>query len=716
MDLDTNQPCPGGTGKKIRFCCKDMTHELDKIVRLMEGGQRRAAIDMIDKTLTAKGDRACLYALKSEAQAESKDAEGAKQTMAAFAQKFPDSPAALAEGAMAAMDDGRTAEAVDLLQSAVEKSGDNVEPRVYSAYALVAQGLVLAGNLPAARAHLMMAADLSRGQDPGPLELLSRIDRAPQSPVLLKFSSTLETQAPEGANWQDELTRAVEIEERGEWRRALQAMQALAEKASSSPVVRKNIALLTSRLGDQEAASRAWREYSSLADLPWDDRVEAEAIAQVLEPAHEEDSLDEVKIVYAIHDVDRLTEALLSDPRVIAFEGDLRELVEEDETPPKSVFSLLDRPEKPGEGEELTVGTVPNVLGEIFIYGRRTDREARLELEATRDERLETAQQVLAEVAGENLGEVQQEEVAGSTSRVVAALSWRWRFPPNTPEERRQALMDEKRRSLIFEKWPDIPRALLDGRSPREAAGADPGRVRVAGAVLLLELVGEQMRWGLDFNDLRETLGLPRSEPIDPAAVDLGQLPLVRFTRLQVAKLSDEALLTAYRRAGAMFHLDALEKLSREALGRDSLADKIDPVAAHQVLSQTSKNPKDALDHLHKMQDILVKRGESPAQVLLQEFRLRLVTGEGVEECERILRKLQSNHMNEPGIAQQVYQLLMELGVIGPDGRPTGQGREQGEAMASETAAAEPSGLWTPSSPTPPAAPKKSSLWTPDMD
>lgn len=717
MELDTNQPCPGGTGKKIRFCCKDLTHELDKIVRLIEGGQRRAAIDLIDKTIAAKGDRACLYALKSDACAANKDTEGAKQTMKAFAEKFPDNPVALAEGAMAAIDDGQTVEAIDLLQSALEKSGDSIDARVYSAFAMVAQGLVVAGNLPAARAHLMLAADLTRGQDAGPVELLRRLDSMPQTATLLKFPLELEAQAPVGADWQDELTQAVELEERGEWRRSLQAMRALAEKVPNSPVLRKNIALLVSRLGDLRAAAQAWRDYAALTDVPWDDRVEAEAIAQLLDPAQEEETVDEVKVVYAIRDIDRLIEALLSDSRIIAFEGNLQALVEEEETPPKAVFSLLDRPAKLGENETLTIDTVPNVLGEVYVYGKRTDREARLELETTRDERLEAAKRVLAEAAGDSLGEVQNEEVVGSTSRIVAALSWRWRFPPDTPADQRRALMDQKRRRLIFEKWPEIPRALFEGRTARQAVADEKGRLRVAAAVLLLELIGEQMRWKLDFDELRENLGLPRNEPIDPATVDLAALPVIRITRLPVDKLSDEQLLTAFRRALSVYHQAALAVLSREAIRRESLADKLDPLAPHQLLAEMAEDPKEAISHLHAIRDLLIKRGQSPAQALLQELRVRLATGEGLEECDRILNTLRSNHLNEPGVAQQIYQLLLEIGAISPDGRPAAPLRDRDEATVSEAAAAPaPSGLWTPGCPTTPPTTQKPNLWTPDID
>jgi hypothetical protein len=715
MDLDTNQPCPGGTGKKIRFCCKDLTRELDKIVRLMEGGQRKAAVEAADKALGSHGDRACLYALKAEAQAEAGDADGAKSTMVAFAEKFPDNSAALAEGAMAAMEDGRAAEAVDLLQSAVERSGETIDSRVYGAFGLLAQGLLLLGNMPAARAHLMMQADLSRGRDPAPLELLTRIDRAPQTPLLFKFSLDLEDQAPAGAAWQSELTQAIEKAHRGEWRNALAAMRALAERNPNVPVLRRNVALLASRLGDKEAAARAWSEYAALESVSWDDRVEAEAIAELLEPAGEEDELDEVKLTYSVADVERLTERLLSDSRMIAYEGDLSELVEENETPPKSAFHLLDRSEKQPEGAELTIDTVPNVLGALFLHGKRTDREARLEFEATRDDRLPAAQALLSEIGGDALGPVVSEEVTGKTSRVLATLSWQWRFPPHVPQERRRELMEEKRRQLIFTKWPEIPRAHLDGRTPRTAAGEGKLRARVAGAVLVLEQMGEQLKWGLDFNQLRQDLGLPRAEPIGAAGVDIRRLPLTRFSRLELEKLSDDDLAIAFHRAAAGYYIEALDRLAREVIRRGTLDEKVDLAGVHRILSQTSQTPEEALDHLRRCREIILKRGESPASLLLEEMRLRMLTGHGVEECNRLLQQIRSNHMNEPGVAQALYQTLVEFGVITPDGRPAAGRRPPGDTVAEAAAPADTAKLWTPNAPAP-APEKKSALWTPGMD
>ena len=45
MAIDPYASCPGGTGKKIKFCCPDLLSELEKIDRMLTGNQRRACLD-----------------------------------------------------------------------------------------------------------------------------------------------------------------------------------------------------------------------------------------------------------------------------------------------------------------------------------------------------------------------------------------------------------------------------------------------------------------------------------------------------------------------------------------------------------------------------------------------------------------------------------------------------------------------------------------------
>ena len=72
--------------------------------------------------------------------------------------------------------------------------------------------------------------------------------------------------------------------------------------------------------------------------------------------------------------------------------------------------------------------------------------------------------------------------------------------------------------------------------------------------------------------------------------------------------------------------------------------------------------------------------------------------------------------VREPGVAQALFQILSEAGIIGPDGRPTAAAeRDAPGIVVPGAAAAEPGKIWTPGSDQPGGA-KKSALWTPDMD
>ncbi|MDP7305134.1 MAG: hypothetical protein QGG09_18645, partial [Pirellulaceae bacterium] len=72
----------------------------------------------------------------------------------------------------------------------------------------------------------------------------------------------------------------------------------------------------------------------------------------------------------------------------------------------------------------------------------------------------------------------------------------------------------------------------------------------------------------------------------------------------------------------------------------------------------------------------------------------------------------------EPGVADGLYRLLVNYGVISPDGTPAGGGPAPQQAVAPTAGAPEGGGLWTPDGPATPAGDEsqKSKLWVPGMD
>jgi hypothetical protein len=210
-------------------------------------------------------------------------------------------------------------------------------------------------------------------------------------------------------------------------------------------------------------------------------------------------------------------------------------------------------------------------------------------------------------------------------------------------------------------------------------------------------------------------LSLPINETIDPATVRVADVPLARLAYLDVKKLPDEALLLAYQKAVYYRHVRALRLLAAELVARPALEEKVDRAEVYGVLTQFEPDMERALTYIDKARQAAEAKGRSSATWDLTELSLQLARGD-VAESERLLQHIRAQHLREPGVAQALFQLLADAGIIGPDGLPTagGAGAPSGLVVpgAPQTAGAAPGKIWTPG--TAAATGKKSEIWTPD--
>src|SRR5690606_15782948 len=156
-----------------------------------------------------------------------------------------------------------------------------------------------------------------------------------------------------------------------------------------------NLALTRSWLADTPGAVEALHKYATL-DMPADDAVEAEALAQLLDPAAQNDTIDVVQSTYTLRDFESANNAISSEPRFtrVPIETYLGR-TENEGPPPRSAFAVLDRPEiRSAADTELTPDAIPLVVGYIYLFGRETDREPRAELITQGPEQLTQAREV----------------------------------------------------------------------------------------------------------------------------------------------------------------------------------------------------------------------------------------------------------------------------------------------------------------------------------
>jgi hypothetical protein len=103
--------------------------------------------------------------------------------------------------------------------------------------------------------------------------------------------------------------------------------------------------------------------------------------------------------------------------------------------------------------------------------------------------------------------------------------------------------------------------------------------------------------------------------------------------------------------------------------------------------------------------------GESTATWDLAELELHITSGDG-EQAKEILARIEREHLDDPQVAQALYRLLYETGVIQPEGMPMQAPADEESPMAGVgTPDSGASRIWTPDSDRPSGG--KSTLWTP---
>lgn len=708
MPLDGYSPCPCGTGKKVKFCCPDLLDDLTKIERMIAGDQRLACLDYIEKLEATKPDRACLLATKIQILGDLKRYEEMRPLVLHFAEKHPDNPIALAELALLKGVEEGPRVGVATMQRALRACHEAMPPQVYSALATLGRILLSAGQPLAAKAHFSLMMTIAP-DDEFPVSMVMQLSGAEMLPVPLRDVARLHP-CPEGVAWNEQFAKAAVLTQHAEWTEAERVWSELASGAGKGEAaVWHNLALVRAWLADLPGAVEALRRLAAL-EVTLDEAVEAEALAQLLDVDGAEPPIEVVIVPYPIADIERLLAALASDRR--AAQAPVEQEPDASEPPPRARFMLLDRPQLES-GAEVAAADVPQVVCEILVFGRQTDREARVELEAHRGEELDRAKRLLEEIAADSLGAAQEPEVVDGESPVSVLLSAKHYLPPDTPIEVQQELATTFARTAILDRWTSYPLRLLDGKSPREASADAAYRVRLLAAILLLEDMAARHMRGFDFNELRASLGLPTADMIDPSSVDLTRLPLARLARLDFAKLSDDDLLGVYTHSMLARYRPAMVKAATEVVSRTALDGRVDKAEALGVLADNASSADEALLYYGRAAEEAIRAKTSPAQWYLAEIPLRLMRGD-VAEFERLIRVLTTKHAAEPGVREALLRIMYSLGLVGPDGRPTQRGPELAPAAATPTAAAAEPGIWTPGGETPEGG--KSSLWLPGME
>ncbi len=721
MAINPYSLCPCGSGKKLKFCCGDLAAEIEKIYQMIQGDQPRGALKHVEQLLEKTPDQGSLLDLRSSLELSLHEFEAARDTVATFVKAHPDSASAHAQRAIlvAATESGTAA--IAPLQDALELLEKDMPLRVLEAIGAVGQALLVEGQLVAARGHLLLYAGIAPEEDNRGLELLMRMNLQAGLPLLLRDYLVL-SECPHDAEWREPYLEALRNSARGLWRKSADILIAAIKKHGMAPEMVYSLALLQGWLGNTDAFVAGLHKYA-MFEVPTDDAVEAEALAQLLDTNVDELKIETARTVFAIEDEAALEEKLRADSRIEDYQLEPPASGEEDAPRPRSSYILLDR-EPPESGASIERGDVPQVMGFLSLFGKRTDRPAQLEITADRSgeksgEQQDESEKLLREILGDDLGEVIESDVVNEKSLSEESLSWRWRLPDDTPMELRRQLLAEQRAEAVLEHWTAAPRGALLGKSPLEASDDEKLRVPLLASVLIIEQAAEDPKELKLFEKLRDKLKLPAAEEIDPTNIEVQNVPLVRIPRLRLGDVAAENLSPLLERTVLMGANLATLLVATEIVEREDLPEDFDLAGAYRRLIRLEPDVGRRLHWVQQARSWSKSQDQSEAEWSLLELEMSIEQGDPTR-VQSLLGELRERHMEEPGVAEAIYKMLYQAGLIDPSqmaGQPMPAMPGMAEPVGAAKATSEPSGIWTPGSDAPQSSDSaggdKPAIWTP---
>jgi tetratricopeptide (TPR) repeat protein len=714
MAADTYDYCPCGSGNKVKFCCgKDISKEIENLTNSMQGEQYIAAIKSIEQLLEEHGPLPCLYALRGIAFITTGQFEAARENIDQFLKVAPDNSTAWAGRALTSEDEPH--KVMEYAQKCLEYASDEMIPQlVVPALQGLVDQLFSVGNAFAGFSHLTLVAAIARNSQQATMKMLQFMQN-PDYPLLLKQRLPM-PEAPADADWNEAYGNAQVFARRGAWMAALDIVEDLLENAPGETVLLHSIAILNTYLGLEEGI-QAWRDYAATIDAGSDAAIEAEAYAQMLNNQSNPDVQAIQKLTYKVDNLDLAQELLVanSQARMVPDPGFGND--DPDNPPPRSLFVLTDKAQL-DTGVDVTMEQIPIAVATLYLFGKQTDRDARVELVLANLDGEDAATTALQTICGNELGELEDTSDITEVPVLADALSWNPVFPEDTPQELMQQLSLTQREDGFRDIFPTLKLQAFDGRTAEELALDFNNRVKVQATLMIIETNLQCRDYKTDLNYLREKLGLAQLEPLDPTDVELSQITDVQLGRYDVTKMSTDQLAHCYQRCLVITFRKAIVAIAEEIITRDDKPQHLNLADVYGSLLETRSTNEERIDLIEKAKQAALAANQSPAIWLLREIPLRIMSGD-TQTASDLMQTIEANHIEEPGIRDHFYQLLMQLGIINPDGSPAG-GQAQPGIIDPSASAPQAGGVWTPGNQEPQADNPSASgdenpgLWIPD--
>jgi len=722
MSVDLYAICPCGSGKKIKFCkCKDSVSELARVLKMVEGGQVVPALDRLAAILQEHPDAAWALAVRGRLLLDFREYGTLAENAERFIRLQPSNPLALTQRAAAKLFAGDPEGATSSMLEALTESGREVDSFVLDVASVLAFSLAQMGLFLTARVYatLAMMASGYEGNRTA-LTVLRQMNSAPTINLLLKSVPDM-IDRPEDASWGERYDEALTLLRNNKILLAENKFESLQRTAAREPAILLGLLTCAIWRGDADAQSQILQKLSECDSLEFEQRARYLAMSALVQNGMPNLSVDVFKLQAEIENAEQVELAMTADARFVPLPSEMVHQMREDdeEVPPRAGFQLLDR-DKPESLDALpSIDEIPEAEAMILVFGKQTDRAARIEVLDVREKDLDDVKsRISAVIEGQEL----KQELGDPLPLIMACQ------PPiamvrfqGKPAEAQQA-----QAALVARRMPDLITSaklkLLDNQSLQAVADDDSKRIQRTAVVRIVELY--DTIGGKENGVIERVHQLAKIEPRPPLKPDSDSIETIGnedLDRVDPSDLSAEDLVYLLQRAQQVAATTAQRNVSRRLLEMELTAEQQPAkMIAYMSLINASDFAEKALGYLDEAKKFAEENTLSDASLLLSEVSLRLQVGDG-EGFQQAIQSLSTRHGQNPEVMAQLQQMLMSYGLIRPDGSPrqappppTGTSIVGG-GPSSEAG----SGLWTPES----AAAERTSggeggskLWIPGMD
>ena len=720
MSIDSYAVCPCGSGKKIKFCskCKDSVSVLDEILRMIEGGQVVPALDRLSSVLQVHPDAAWALAVRGRLLLDLREYETLNENAERFIRLQPSNPLALTQRAAAKLFRGEAESATESVLQALTESGKEVDSFVLSVASVLAFSLAQQGAFLTARVYATLAM-MTAGYEGGEtaVQVLKQLNSAPTVNQMFKAIPE-RIERPSNVNWHERYDEASTLLRSNKITLAESKFQSLQRTVPGEPAILSGLLTCAIWRGDVAAQAALLKKLSACESIPFEQRARSRALAAMVNPENQETSIEVSKLTAKIENVDEVQMALFASSRFAALPDEMLSEMKtsDDDIPPRSGFQLLDR-DTPDSLESLPpVDQVPEASALVFVYGRQTDRDARIEVLDVRKENVDAVRKQLTVVVGElDFSEEPGDPMPILVAAQPAIAMIRFHAKPAEAE----ALQNELTVARMPELVANLRVPLLGGQSLISSSADDSKLLERTAFMRIVEQYDSLASLSDTVMDrIHELAKLEKLPPLTPNSAEVETIANEDLHRVDPAGLDADALIYLLQRSQQVSATVATRKLARQLIGTE-LSDEQKParLLAYVSLINSAKQTDEALKLMDQAKAFANANQIPIANLLLSEVGLRLSAGDA-EGFQKVIQTLSTQYGNEPEVMARLQQLLVAYGLINPDGSPR---RGPGPAGPEPVESTSGSGLWTPDGgspamPAPKAEGSGSTLWIPGAD